>query len=272
MSRMAKSHGHGLGASASLRTLLGLGRSELVAFVGGGGKSSLLLGLGAELRVSSSRVVMTTTTKMGTDQIPGWATVCRTDGEVSAVLERGEPAFLVGDIAGDKVTGVAPELVDRLFATATVDYLLAEADGARGRPFKAPAAHEPVIPTRTTLVVVVAGIDAIGLPIADVAHRPERVVALTGRLPHDPVRPVDMARVLADPEGGRRGVPAGARVVVALTKVSPGSSADAAAAVADRLEAEPNIVRVVTIAAVTGPESDTGTSDTVAPDSRLHRR
>ena len=79
MSRMAKSHGHGLGASADLRTLLGLGRSELVAFVGAGGKSSLLLGLGAELSVSGSRVVLTTTTKMGTDQIPGWATVCRTD-------------------------------------------------------------------------------------------------------------------------------------------------------------------------------------------------
>ena len=272
MSRMAKSHGHGLGASADLRTLLGLGRSELVAFVGAGGKSSLLLGLGAELSVSGSRVVLTTTTKMGTDQIPGWATVCRTDGAVSAALERGEPAFLVGDIAGEKVTGVAPELVDRLFATATADYLLAEADGARGRPFKAPAPHEPVIPTATTLVDVVAGIDAIGLPIADVAHRPERVTDLTGRLPDDPVRPVDMARVLADPEGGRRGVPAGARVVVVLTKVSPGLGADAAAAVADRLEAEPNIDRVVTIAAVAGPESDTGASDTAVPNSRLHRR
>jgi hypothetical protein len=60
--------------------------------------------------------------------------------------------------------------------------------------------------------------------------------------------------------------------VVALTKVSPGSGADAAAAVADRLEAEPNIVRVVTIDAVAGPESDTGASDTAAPNSRRHRR
>ncbi len=131
MSGMAKSHGHGVGASAYLRTLLGLNRSELVAFVGAGGKSSLLLGLGAELSASTNGVVMTTTTKMGTAQIPGWAKVCRTDGEVSAALERGEPVFLVGAIAGDKVTGVAPEVADRLFATAEVDYLLAEADGAR---------------------------------------------------------------------------------------------------------------------------------------------
>ncbi|MCH8155661.1 MAG: putative selenium-dependent hydroxylase accessory protein YqeC, partial [Proteobacteria bacterium] len=129
-----------------------------VAFVGAGGKSSLLLGLGAELSGSTSSVVMTTTTRMGTDQIPGWATVCRTDREVSAALERGEPVFLVGDIDGEKVIGVAPEVADRVFGIAEVDYLLAEADGARGRPFKAPASHEPVIPTGATLVVVVAGI------------------------------------------------------------------------------------------------------------------
>ncbi len=236
-----------------MRTLLGLGRSELVAFVGAGGKSSLLLGLGAELSASTSGVVMTTTTKMGTSQIPEWTTVCRTDGEVSSALKRGDPVFLVGGIAGEKVTGVAPEVAGRLFATAEVDYLLAEADGARGRSFKAPAPHEPVIPAGATLVVVVAGIDAIGRPITDVAHRPERVAALTGRLLDDPVRPADMARVLGDPDGGRRGVPAGARVVVALTKVSPGSGADAAAAIADRLETDPNIDRVVTIDTFTDP-------------------
>ena len=258
MSRMAKSHGHGVGASAYLRTLLGLGRVELVAFVGAGGKSSLLLGLGAELSGSTSSVVMTTTTRMGTEQIPGWATVCRTDREVSAALERGEPVFLVGDIDGEKVIGVAPEVADRVFAIAEVDYLLAEADGARGRPFKAPASHEPVIPTRATLVIVVAGIDAIGRPIADISHRPERVAALTGRRPDDLVRPADMARVLGDAEGGRRGVPGGARVVVALTKVSPGARAEAAAAIADWLEPDPNIDRVVTIDAVIGPGSDAG--------------
>jgi len=253
---MAKSHGHGVGASAYLRTLLGLGRSELVAFVGAGGKSSLLFGLGAELSASTNGVVMTTTTKMGTAQIPGWSKVCRTDAEVSSALERGEPVFLVGGIAGEKVTGVAPEVADRVFATAAVDYLLAEADGARGKSFKAPAPHEPVIPASATLVVVVAGIDAIGRTIAEVAHRPEWVAALTGRRADDVVRPADMAHVLGDPEGGRRGVPAGARVVVALTKVSPGSDADAAAAIADRLKTDPNIDRVVTIEAVTGPVRD----------------
>ncbi len=243
----------------------GLGRTELVAFVGAGGKSSLLLGLGAELSVPANRVVITTTTKMGTDQIPGWAKVCRTDGDVSAALERGEPVFLVGDIADEKVTGVAPEVADRVFATAGVDYLLAEADGARGRSFKAPAPHEPVIPAAATLVVVVAGIDAIGRTIAEVAHRPERVAALTGRRPDDVVRPADMAHVLSDPQGGRRGVPAGARVVVALTKVSPGSDADAAAAIADRLKTDPNIDRVVTIDAATGPASDAGSLQVGAP-------
>ena len=226
---------------------LGVGRPEMVAFVGAGGKSSLLLGLGADLTAAGNRVVVTTTTEMSEKQIPRWATVCRTEADVADTVERGDPVFLVGDIAGGKVIGVAPEFADRVFAGISPDHVLVEADGARGRSLKAPAPHEPVIPSGTTLVVVVAGIDAVGRSISDAAHRPERVAALVGRALEDPVRPVDMARVLGDPEGGCRGVPIGARVTVALTKVKPGPAAEAAARVVELL-GDTQIDRVVTVA------------------------
>ena len=233
----------------SLADRLGVGQSDLVAFAGAGGKSSLLLGLGAELAAAGSRVVLTTTTKMGAYQIPRWATVCRTVTEVITALEGGDPAFLVGDIDGDKIIGVAPELVDQVSARAEVDFVLVEADGARGRSLKVPAPYEPVIPDSTTRVVVVAGIDAVGRAIVDATHRPERVVGLLGRALEDPVRPADVARVLSDPDGGFWRVPVEARVTVVLTKVMPGAAAAAAAQITELLE-DTQIDRVATIESV----------------------
>lgn len=205
---------------------LGIGDRDLVAFVGGGGKSRLALGAGRELADTGHRVTVTTTTKMGTDQLPAWATVCRDAAGVTATLDAGSPAFLLGSIAGSKVIGVAPAVVDAVFASTDATVLV-EADGARRRPFKAPGPDEPVIPAATTLVVIVAGIDAVGGPIGVVCHRPERVSALTGRSGSDVLRPEDMAMVLTHSKGGLKGVPPGARTLVALTKVGPTGRADA---------------------------------------------
>jgi molybdenum cofactor cytidylyltransferase len=77
-----------------------------------------------------------------------------------------------------------------------------------------------VLPDCTTLVVVVVGIDAVGLPLtAKYIHRPERVAAIW---PGETVAPQMVARVLVHPLGGRKGVPVGARVVALLNKVETG--------------------------------------------------
>jgi molybdenum cofactor cytidylyltransferase len=98
--------------------------------------------------------------------------------------------------------------------------MLNEADGSRMRPFKAPAGHEPVIPAETTLVLIVVGADILGKPLdGDHVHRPELVAALCGAPLGTRITPEMVARVLAHPEGGRKGVPAGARVVALINKV-----------------------------------------------------
>jgi molybdenum cofactor cytidylyltransferase len=122
------------------------------------------------------------------------------------------------------------------------------------RPFKAPAAHEPVIPVETTLVVPVVGADVFGQPLdAAHVHRPELVSALSGALPAMPITPEIVARVLAHPQGGRKGVPAGARVIVLINKVERRSDRTAAYETAERLLREPAIGAVV-LATVRGPE------------------
>ena len=46
------------------------------------------------------------------------------------------------------MVGLSPASVDRLWAHGLADYLVVEADGSRGLPFKAFGPHEPQVPSR----------------------------------------------------------------------------------------------------------------------------
>lgn len=189
---------------------LRLAHRELVALVGAGGKTTLLLALGAQL---PGPVVLTTTTRMGADQTGGFPVV------LGGLPEGDGPSIAWRAIEGPKAVGYRPEVVDGWFDR--VDRLVVEADGARGLPFKAPTLDEPRIPARATTVVTVAGADALGRVIEDQCHRPLRVAALAGCSSYQRLTPKRAARVLLHPEGGRKGAPAAARWVVAITKVDP---------------------------------------------------
>jgi molybdenum cofactor cytidylyltransferase len=126
-----------------------------------------------------------------------------------------------------------------------VDYVLVEADGSRMRPSKAPADHEPVIPDGTTLVVPVVGIDAVGGRVGEVAHRPERVQALTGLGTADLMTAEALATLITHPQGGRKGVPVGARIIPFINKVETESQLSTARQGARQVLNEPEIERVV---------------------------
>ena len=209
----------------TLATRLGLGEQELIALVGGGGKSTLLFWLGADLAALGKQVVLTTTTKMGRDQVTSDVTVCSTI-ECAGKPANG-PVMLVTGGDSHKITGPQPEQLDDLFAGGSVDYLIVEADGAHGRPLKAPALHEPVVPDTATMVVIAVGIDAIGMRLGDAAHRVEQAVEFSGLGVDHVVTTADCATILTHRRGALRTVPAGARVVVAVTKVDDGSRPDA---------------------------------------------
>ena len=201
-----------------------LGPRELVAFTGGGGKTTLMMALSEQLAGRGDRVITTTTTKLGLDQTEG-RTVCWS-GDQAAVddaLAEARWVMVLSEADDHKVLGYSPDTVDSWFRDGGVDYVLVEADGARRRPLKAPAGHEPVIPRQASLVVVVTGIDAVGRTIGDVVHRPERATELTGLPISAPVTPEVVVTILTHPEGGLQGVPPAARVIVAITKVAPAS-------------------------------------------------
>jgi probable selenium-dependent hydroxylase accessory protein YqeC len=192
-----------------------LGERELVAFVGAGGKTTTMFRLGAELRAGGNGVVMTTTSRMAVSQTaPG----------LVVRLDPHQP---------QKVMGPGAAWIASAFADTSVDYVLVEADGARHHSVKAPASHEPVIPASATLVVCVIGAGALDRVIEDQAHRPLRVAAAAGCSPYERLTPERAARLLASDIGGRKGVSANARFVVAVTNVN-----DKTAHLAERLQRE----------------------------------
>lgn len=198
---------------------LQLGRRSLVALVGGGGKTTLLFALGHQL---PARTLLTTTTRMGRDRTGGFeCLVGPTDDELAAAFER-HRAVLAWQVADDrKALGFGPAQVDRWFATDTADHIIVEADGARRRPFTAPAPWEPPIPAAATHVVACIGADALGYVIADRLHRPLRVAAAAGCSPYERLTPVRAARALTSPVGMGKNVPALARFVVAVGGADP---------------------------------------------------
>ena len=103
-----------------------------------------------------------------------------------------------------------------------------------------------MVPTEATLVVVVAGINAVGQTLGDAVHRPAQGTVLTGLGEYDLLRPQDIATVLGHSDGGLKGIPERARVVVALTRVDA-ETADAAAEIKDRLAGNTRFERVVVI-------------------------
>ena len=204
----------GLGLSSSLAATPSVARREHVALVGGGGKTTLLLALGRWAVARGWRVVLTTTTKVGADQM----------ADVSE--------FVSARQQGDKLIGLGPEEVDRRFLRGDVDLLVVEADGSCHKVVKAHASYEPVIPSTATIVVAVMGADGIDRVIEDIAHRPMRVAAAVGCGPYERLTAERAATLLSSDRGLRKGVPAAARFVVALTRVGPAEEVQAARLVA----------------------------------------
>lgn len=204
-------------ALSQLARELQLGPREHIALVGGGGKTTMLHALGNQLDGS---VILTTTTKMGSEQAGGFPTVI-TDEAHTDTLGPGT-SIVWNRVKGNKAFGITREQCDRWAELA--NHVVIEADGARRKPFKAPASYEPVIPGSVTLVISVIGADALGRVIADQCHRPLRVAALAQCEPYQRLSPSGAAKVLVHPRGARREVPPAARFVVAITKVDDDNS------------------------------------------------
>lgn len=236
----------------ALADALGVKRDDAVALVGGGGKTTAMFRLARELVETGGSAITTTTTRIFAAQIalaPAHVPAADATRErIAAALAADRQVLVIGatNATTGKADGVSLDLFRRLRSWFPDVCLLNEADGSRMRPFKAPAEHEPMIPPETTLVIPVVGADVFGKALAaEHVHRPELVSALSGAPLGTPITPEIVARVLAHPAGGRKGVPAGARIVVVINKVESLRDRTPAHETAERLLGEPAIESVL---------------------------
>jgi probable selenium-dependent hydroxylase accessory protein YqeC len=225
-----------------LSDALGLKAGDVVGIAGAGGKTTLLGRLADEARETGLSVLVTCTTNMGALAGPREAWIFDSDGDADtrieqALRESGRARLLGERLREDKLRGVAPERVDALAGRA--ELVLVEADGARGRSLKAPGPHEPVLPATTTLLIVVAGLDAIGQPFGpEAVHRYEVAAALSGAAAERPIDEPLVAAILGHPDSYPSRRPGDARLALFLNKAERAGGQQAAERLA-RLLAPP---------------------------------
>jgi probable selenium-dependent hydroxylase accessory protein YqeC len=215
----------------SWRDAFDLGESEHIALVGGGGKTTTLWSLARELCTAGPTIV-TTTTKAGAPPddvvLVDWERELpdRTLHPLVAAAFARSPLIAVGaGVREGRLRAVSPEIADELFFRCGASYVINEADGARMKPFKAPAEHEPVLASTTTLLVVVIGLDALGLPIDEEhLHRPERIAELTRASKGASLQPAHVATIVREYETRCADVDESARFAVLINKVDTGPS------------------------------------------------
>src|SRR5579863_2900046 len=117
-----------------------------------------------------------------------------------------------------KLLSVPPDVPALLLHQGAADVVLIEADGARHRMIKAPAEYEPVILPETNLALLLMSAAAINQPLSEeIAHRPERIAALTGIQMGDTLTPDVIARLMTSEQGALKGVPKSARAYLLIT-------------------------------------------------------
>ena len=144
------------------------------AFVGAGGKTTLIHGQAARYRAQGKRVFVTTSTHMFIEP----DTVLSDDPDVILAQLYRTGYVMAGIPEGEKIRSLSSETYERVCSYA--DVVLLEADGSNRKPIKYPNSTEPVLPDNVEEIVVVCGLQAIGKPLIEIAHRPELVKACLG--------------------------------------------------------------------------------------------
>lgn len=215
---------------------LGLKEKAFISLVGAGGKSTLFNRLAEELLLKNKRMILTTTTKMFSwqlislikkgrlieehneeiiqESIKKYFSLKRRGGRLAVIGEK------IEDSGEEKISGPPPDWLDKWWEDKLADYFLIEADGASGRPAKASASHEPVIPLSTTDLVGVIGINALGLSLQEEnVFRSQIFSQLTGLKLGEKIGIEALSLLICHPKGLFKGAPPGCRRHLFINKV-----------------------------------------------------
>lgn len=214
-----------------------------LALVGAGGKTTAMFQLAREL---PGPVLITTTTHLSVEQaeLSDFQSIATAPGDLQNLpLDSGHHVILVSGpaTADHRLGSPGTETLQALRQLADDHHLalLVEADGSKCRPLKAPAGHEPAIPTWVNAVLVVNGLSGLGKPLDETTvHRPERFAELTGSVIGEHITAQMLRDYLLHPRGGLKDIPAAARRLVLLNQADSEDLQSQAGWIAGQIGAE----------------------------------
>lgn len=176
-------------------------KNHVISLVGGGGKTTLMYALAEIARKKGHRVLVTTTTHI---RKPAGESLIQNEAQLRQCWKQGTLAVAGEEAADGKLAMPEPGKLVQFMRLADMTFI--EADGAKGKPCKVPADHEPVIIPQSDIVIGVMGLDALGCPIGKACFRVEEVCKFLGKTPEEILTEQDMARILSAETGTKKGV------------------------------------------------------------------
>lgn len=195
--------------------------NDQVAWVGAGGKTSLIFAVAHEL--FSNKCVITTTTKMARSEID-----FADQGKKIEELDKFEVdrindvTLIYRGLAENEGTKIIGYQIDELKALSDILHrhqipLLIEADGSKRKPCKFPGDHEPNIPPFVNKVCIVVGLSAIGKPLTEeFFHRSEEIARALNISIGETITPDHIFEILTHPKGGLKNIPGQAEKILFL--------------------------------------------------------
>lgn len=186
------------------------GQKHTICLVGGGGKTTVMNELAVAWAACGRKVLVLTSTHILQPADGSFAA----DAAAVHNLWQQRRYVVIGtpEPATGKLTAPPQDLYETLQPQA--DVILCEADGSRHHPCKAPAAHEPVLLTDSDMVLAVAGMDALGRPLAQACQRPQLAAALLGCSLDSVIDAQMLVALLLSEQGARKNVGARAYYIV----------------------------------------------------------
>lgn len=186
------------------------GKKHTICLVGGGGKTTVMYELAAAWTACGRKVLVLTSTHI----------LCPADGSFAAdvpavknLWQQGSYAVIgTPELATSKLTAPPQDLYEALKLQA--DVILCEADGSRHHPCKVPAEYEPVLLPDSDIVLAVAGMDALGRPLAQACQRSQLAAELLGCSLDSVIDAQMLASLLLSEQGARQNVGARAYYIV----------------------------------------------------------